>query len=282
MTSHRVFPADLHLHTRFCNHADGTMDDMVRSALDLGLTEMGFADHLPYPADFADPLPNCVIPREDFPTYVSEVKRLAETYDGRITVRLGAEVDHIEDRMDDQVAACGLHDFDYVIGSVHLIHDFVIDYSIESLKAKLPELGGIEGLWPRYWDAMEGMIRSGLPQIIGHFDILKKFLAPPDRTRHSERVVDLLKQMKDHGLVLEINTGGWDRAQDKRPYPTEWIVRCAGDIGLEIALGSDAHRPHEVARYFKPTIEWLCSLGFKRNATFQKREMILSRIDRNP
>jgi histidinol-phosphatase (PHP family) len=271
-------PADLHLHTRFCNHADGTMEDMVRSALDRGLVEMGFADHFPYPDDFVEPLPDCVIPSQDFPQYETEVRRLAEAYRDRIAVRFGAEVDYIEGRMEDQIAACGRTDFDYVIGSVHLIRGFVIDYSIESLKAKLPDVGGIEGIWLKYWDALEGMIDSGLPQIIGHFDILKKFLAPPEKAEHAERVADLLGRMKDRGIALEINTGGWDRARDKRPYPTEWIVQIAEDLGLEIAMGGDAHRPTEVARHFKPTLEWLRALGFKRIASFQKREMILSEI----
>jgi histidinol-phosphatase (PHP family) len=250
------------------------MDDMVRSAVERGLTEIGFADHFPYPPGFVEPVPDCVIPRDDFPLYVADVKRLAETNVERIVIRFGAEVDYIEGRMDEQASACGRYDFDYILGSVHLIHDFMIDYSIESLRAKLRELGGVEGLWPKYWDALEGMIVSGLPQIIGHFDIPKKFMEPPDESIHGERVADLLGRMRDKGMALEINTSGWDRARDKRPYPSEWIVKLAKDLGVTITLGSDAHRPREVARHFGPTTEWLRSLGFKRVASFRERRMI--------
>ncbi len=40
--------ADYHIHTRLCRHAEGEPREYVERALALGMTEMGFADHLPF------------------------------------------------------------------------------------------------------------------------------------------------------------------------------------------------------------------------------------------
>jgi HisJ family histidinol phosphate phosphatase len=44
--------ADYHIHTTFCNHANGTMRQYVKQAISVGLREMGFSDHNPLPAHF--------------------------------------------------------------------------------------------------------------------------------------------------------------------------------------------------------------------------------------
>lgn len=39
--------ADYHIHTSLCNHANGTMKDYIKMALQKNISEMGFADHNP-------------------------------------------------------------------------------------------------------------------------------------------------------------------------------------------------------------------------------------------
>ncbi|GAI15240.1 unnamed protein product, partial [marine sediment metagenome] len=38
---------DYHLHTTLCNHAYGEMEDYVEHAINIGLEEIGFAEHMP-------------------------------------------------------------------------------------------------------------------------------------------------------------------------------------------------------------------------------------------
>ena len=37
---------DYHIHTRLCNHAKGTMEEYIQSAVAKGLREICFLDHL--------------------------------------------------------------------------------------------------------------------------------------------------------------------------------------------------------------------------------------------
>ena len=42
---------DLHNHTTFCNHANGTMEEYILKAIDLGIDIFGFSDHAPMDFD---------------------------------------------------------------------------------------------------------------------------------------------------------------------------------------------------------------------------------------
>ena len=37
---------DYHIHTLLCNHAQGSMESYIRSAINLGMSEICFLDHL--------------------------------------------------------------------------------------------------------------------------------------------------------------------------------------------------------------------------------------------
>jgi len=40
--------ADYHIHTHLCPHAEGEPREYVERAIELGMPEMGFSDHLPF------------------------------------------------------------------------------------------------------------------------------------------------------------------------------------------------------------------------------------------
>ena len=42
---------DLHNHTPRCNHAEGSIDDYIRAAIEKGIDIFGFADHAPMDFD---------------------------------------------------------------------------------------------------------------------------------------------------------------------------------------------------------------------------------------
>ena len=83
------YSADLHIHTAHCGHAKGSTEEVVQRAVALGLKEIGFTGHFPYPDGFVEPVPNCVIPNEHFPKYVSEILELQEVYKGKIIIEKG-------------------------------------------------------------------------------------------------------------------------------------------------------------------------------------------------
>ena len=94
---------DLHMHTVFSD-GKNTPEEMVQEAIRLGLDTVGISDH-----SHLDP---CGMTLESSAEYRAEIARLKEKYAGQIRVLCGLERDFISD---------DFADYDYVIGSVHLL-----------------------------------------------------------------------------------------------------------------------------------------------------------------
>ena len=96
-------------------------------------------------------------------------------------------------------------------------------------------------------------------------------MATPENIEYGpiEHILDLIKA---NDLVLEINTGGIDRTTTQEPYPSFEILQRAVHKGIEITLGSDAHRPEEIGRYFEQILKLVKGLGWNQVVTFEGRQ----------
>ena len=111
---------DLHMHTVYCDGKD-TPEAMVQSAIEKGLSCIGFSSHSYVPFDSL-----AGIAEEKRQEYVREVARLKEVYAGKIRIFCGVELDYhtLPDPGTDAYSTIKeryKNDFDYIIGSVHYI-----------------------------------------------------------------------------------------------------------------------------------------------------------------
>ena len=206
---------DYHMHTSLCGHASGTMEQYAEHALQLGLEQIGFSGHYPYPENFENPPENCVIPAGQFSGYLDEARRLRDKYSGRIDVRIGAEFDYLGP----EVSFHPMHEarrleLDFCLCSVHIVDKVVVDYSPDALRGDVRDFpGGIDGLYRRYYESLLELCIPGWCNTVGHLDLIKKFSNEPD-LRPSGQPVELIGRVLDAiaaaGLVMEINTSGWD------------------------------------------------------------------------
>ena len=80
---------DYHLHTLFCNHAVGGMEQYIQSAIDLGLREVCFLDHL----TIQETGTGLSMTPEEIPYYFQAVQVLKQKYRDKISVKVGLEID---------------------------------------------------------------------------------------------------------------------------------------------------------------------------------------------
>jgi histidinol-phosphatase (PHP family) len=265
-----MLPPDLHIHTAYCEHATGTMEEMVQSAVAGGLSEIGFADHFPYPEGYDPPAPHCVIPSmEAFENYAADVRRLQSAHSGRIRILFGAEVDYLDTHPGIQAERLSRFGFDYVIGSVHIVRGVAIDYREETLAPHLGALGGVEGLWAAYWDDVRRMALEGWCHVLGHLDLPRKFCVSAAGGGRSDGAEAVLRLAAERGLAVELNTGGFARACDRTQYPSLPILKRAAELGVDIAFGSDAHAAGDAGRRFRDAADLALSLGWTKAATFR-------------
>ncbi|MHB8894507.1 MAG: histidinol-phosphatase HisJ family protein [Candidatus Geothermincolia bacterium] len=260
--------ADYHIHTALCGHASGTLDELIEAAIARGLDEVGIADHLPL-LYFEDP--DLAMAPGELPLYVESVLEMKAKYEGRITVRLGIEADYHPETQDERAKMLEGYPWDYVIGSVHILGDWVFD---DPRRLERYEGLDIDKFYVDYLRTVGDMVETGLYNTVGHADLAKKFnyradidLEPCYR--------EVLEKIKRAGICYEINTAGLRWPADEM-YPDPAFVRLAATIGVPVTLGSDAHGPADVARDFDKALALLRSAGYGEMAMFEAGKMRLA------
>lgn len=261
--------ADYHIHTARCGHAEGTMEQYVERALGLGLAEIGFSDHIPlyfFPPERRDP--TLAMPEEQLPEYVESVLRLRDRYP-QIPIRLGLEADYVPGHEEQLARILDPYPWDYVYGSVH----FIGDWGFDDPKHVDRYTGwDMDALYRRYFDLIKGAAASGLFDLIGHLDVVKKFGHRPasDPTDLYREVVGTLKQA---GLAIEVSTAGLRKPVGEL-YPAPALLAECARQGVPATLGSDSHKPSEVGIQFDRAIDALRAAGYSQIVRFQGRHAI--------
>jgi len=250
---------DLHNHTARCNHATGTIDEYIQRAIELGIDIYGFSEHAPM--DFDE---GYRLGFEEMKAYESDVLSAKEHYGGQIKILLGYEVDFLPGHMDRRVLESQV---DYLIGSVHFVNKWGFDN---------PEFIGeyknrdIDELWQNYFDAVAQMAKSGLFDIVGHFDLIKVFGFIPKK---DVRLIaqNALKAIKQANMVLELNSAGL-RKPIGEIYPSALLLEEAYSIGVPITFSSDAHAADQVGFGYTEALCIAKEAGYTHAVTFESRE----------
>jgi len=259
--------ADYHIHTAMCGHASGTLDELVEAAIERGLDEVGIADHMPL-LYFEDP--DLAMAPAELPVYVERVLAIKEKYRDRIAVRLGVEADYHLETQDERAKLIEGCPWDYVIGSVHILGDWVFD---DPRHLERYEDLDIDQFYIDYLGAVGDMVDTGLYNTVGHADLAKKFNYRPSIDLEPF-YRELLGKIKAAGICYEINTAGL-RWPANELYPDPAFVRLARSMGVAVTLGSDAHGPADVARDFDTALSLMREAGYGEMAFFEGGRMRL-------
>lgn len=259
---------DHHVHTRYCGHATGEASEYARSAEAKKMEYLGFADHLPLPTDSGVTRQGLAIPEEDLPSYLGDVKEEAEN--GGIQIALGIEADFMPGHEKETSAALKKNGFDFAIGSVHFIGNWSFDYTEESFNQGLRGYADEDEPYLQYYGLVKRMIGSGMFDIAGHLDLIKKFRYAPKKSR-PEMIGEILDLAKKRGIAIEVNTSGIDKRTGEI-YPSEEIVRMCFERDIEMTVGSDAHNPSEIGRHFEKAEELLKNAGYTSIVKFAGRK----------
>lgn len=257
--------SDYHTHTPLCRHAGGEPTEYAARARELGLLEIGFADHSPMPDDDFD---DWRMKIREFPEYLNLVGQARHDHPD-MTIKLGLEVDYLEggDAWIRELA--GMAEFDYLIGSVHYIAP---GWAIDNPQWIGRWKGGDEAgeIWDAYWRIYTKCIASGHFDILAHPDLPKKFgFRPPGSLTHYYEPA--IEAAVEADVCFEINTAGL-RKEVGEMYPSREFLTLAHSAGVPIVISSDAHAPGEVGAGFAEALQLAREVGFTRLATFEQRQ----------
>jgi histidinol-phosphatase (PHP family) len=259
-----------HMHTHHCD-GNGEPREYAEAALRKGMPRLGFSAHnvLPFPTDWT-------MPPANLESYLREVREVRDSYRGPLEIFLGMEADFIPgvtSPVHPGILGLGL---DFVIGSVHFIgpadgdHAWTVDGTREELDAAVR--GGFGGkarlLVERYYQLLASMAQTAAPDIIAHFDVVKKnnrdgSLFSEEEPWYRAAVGRALDAVRGSGSVMEINTGGIVRNTSGAFYPSPWIVEQARRRDIPMMVNSDAHRPDHIDGKFPEAVQVLRDSGYR-------------------
>jgi histidinol-phosphatase (PHP family) len=258
------------MHSKLCGHATGELEEYVQRGIALGLDAVGFAFHLPIaiPVDY-----KINITHAELDLLVPQVEALRAAYRDDIPVLLGGEADYLPGSEAEAEALVTAYPFDHVVGSVH----FVGDWAFDSPRAVHQyDHWDIRKLYETYFGLVCDAMDTGIFDIVGHADIVKKFGFRPQGD-WSDLLEAVARSAARAGMCVEINTGGRDKPAGEF-YGTEPLVRSLHAAGVPVCFGSDAHAPEEVARYFDEAVALARACGYTEYATFRRRRRELAPI----
>ena len=262
---------DYHVHTFRCGHAGGASRDFVRRAVERGLVEMAFTDHVPLyflPESRRDP--RLAMREDQLDDYLAEVESLRREFAGTIPVRLGLEADYAEDREEELSRWLARADWDLVLGSVHWVAGGWIDDPATSPPRFAAE--GADALYDEYYRLLAKAAATGLFDVLTHFDLPKKHGHRPERPREEAegRAIDATRRA---GCAVEVSSAGL-RKPVKEAYPEPRLLSQIVAAGIPITFSSDAHAPAEVGWGFDRTLALAREAGATEFVTIEKRRKI--------
>ena len=246
---------DSHIHTKFSADSKMLASEVLAKAQSLNLGVV-FTEHFDYGVE-ADGEKFEFNPAD----YMNEYKNLR----GRLGVEVGlrkfartANSDFIKQA-----------DFDFVIGSIHLVDDLDIYY---------PEFYADKDkatAYQKYFEQMAQEIALADFDALGHIDYICR-AAPYDNPEidyatFKAEIDAVLKIVVERGKVLELNTRRFDKSRGiEELIPVYKKYRELG--GQFVTLGSDAHRVEAVGNYFERALEFIRELDLTP-VTFHERKL---------
>lgn len=255
---------DYHMHTPLCGHATGEPEEYARQALRVGLEEIGFSDHAPL---VTGPDPRYTMNDNELPRYHEKIEKLRKER-WNLKIKIGIEADFVPGFEAKTKAILTGYPYDFVIGSVHFIDAWAFDDPDQQVKWKDKN---IDAVYADYYELLRLSAKSGLYDIMGHVDLVKKFGHRPgaDMTGEIRRTAEVFREC---GVTVEVNTSGL-RKPVKEIYPSLTALKIYCKAGVPITFSSDAHDPKDVGRDYDKAAALAKEAGYTEYLMFKKRKV---------
>jgi histidinol-phosphatase (PHP family) len=253
---------DYHIHTLLCNHAQGSMESYIRSAINLGMSEICFLDHL----TVRESEKGLSMAPGEIPYYFQAIQLLKQQYKEAISVKAGIEIDFNPAYTDLFQEIVGTFAFDVVASALHFPGGINVVSGSSAWRHGENNTDYVYGL---YCEHLENMLDFNYFDVICHIDLIKKFGRKPSRSFDKE-FNEILLKIKTKNLCVEINTSGYTHPV-RELYPSPDMITTCHDLGIRITLGSDAHSPANVGQHYDRALPLILSAGYEYLTTFTKR-----------
>lgn len=266
---------NLHTHSTFSD-GKSLMEETVEEAIRQGMHTIGFTDHSMVPFENRVSIQN-----DKVDEYINHLKELKTRYLDKIDILLSMEMEFVPGIVTDFEKTKHDLGLDYLIGSVHLVGKdpdnlwFIDGKNIEPYDIGLQKYfgGDIRKGVRAYFDQENEMIETEKFDIIGHFDKVKMNARGryfhEDEKWYRDMVLETLDLIKEHDLIVEVNTRGLYKQRYDGFYPSSWLLPRMKELDVPVVISSDAHQYYELTYFFKEAEDALKSVGYNATMCFK-------------
>ncbi len=202
--------------------------------------------------------------------YVDVVREAAaDPGEDAATIRLGLEVDLFSGRMDEVTSRLRRHPWDVLLGSVHWIGAWQLDYLENPVVQEEWRRRDPDKIWLAYTEAVEEIAASGACDVLAHVDLAKLGGVRPIAV--AEECADrLVKAARGHDLAVELNTAGWLKPVAEL-YPSPDLLQRFRDASVPITFASDAHEARRVGHRIGEAAAIAHAVGYRTVVFYEGR-----------
>lgn len=261
-----MYYADYHTHSRLSPDSKAPLREMALAALNAGLSELCVTDHYDLVTETGAPAEAAY----DWTPAVEQWVSTAEEFRGRLTLKLGLEFGSLT--FDPARAKATVEEprLDFVIGSLHNLtaqaggRDFYfVDYdSPQTCYAALDD----------YFSHMRRLAPLAEYDALGHLIYPLRYMCMRDGQtvtleRYRDEIREILRLVAQTGHAMEVNTYNGRTLEEWRE-----VLSLYREVGGElVTVGSDAHRPGNVARGIRAACALIAQAGFRYLTLYEKR-----------
>lgn len=255
---------DYHMHTHFSGDSEANPREHVLKAIEMNLDEICFTDH----RDFDYPIDSFEL---DVENYYQEIQSLKEEFKDQIKIKWGIEMGLDLDHQEEIENLIQQYPFDFVIGSIHVIH-YTEFYYGEFFKGKTKEQAHREF----FEETLKCVKAFDCFNVLGHLDYIVRYGPYEDKTvdhqKYQDIIDEIFKTLIQKGKGIEVNTSGY-RDLKTCGFPNFEQVQRYYDLGGRIiTIGTDSHTSDRVGENCLNVAKKYQEIGFDDVSTFTQRK----------
>lgn len=269
---------DYHVHTYYSEDSVYNMEDVVKDAINLGINELCFTDHVDYGIcldhhEMSESKKQEIILNKqrlnlnvDYPAYVKEINMLKEKYP-EISLKLGLEFGIQKHTIVKYQKLFHSYNFDFILLSCHEIDNK--EFWNQEYQKDLTQ----KEFHHSYYQTILNIIKEYKDySVLAHLDLVNRYDLKGNYAFENvkEIITEILKQVIKDGKGIEVNTSN-KRYGLKDLTPSKDILKLYKELGGTIlTIGSDSHKKEHLYENIEETKLELKKLGFKYYCTFDK------------
>ena len=247
-----------HTHTTRCQHATGSDEEFVLSAIKGHYKELGFSDHCPwnYQTNFVSGIRMTL---DELPEYIDSIRTLKEKYKKQISIKIGLESEYFPEYIPWLKEITQEYQLDYIIFGNHFFYT----------EENFPYFGNFTDspdMLELYEEsAVQGM-ESGLFTYFAHPDLFMRSYPSFDHhcailSRHICQAATKLHLPLEYNIAYEKQ----NEMQNSTSIPSPDFWKIAAEEGCTAIIGVDAHNNRELESplYYNRANTTLNNLGIK-------------------